>query len=161
MSEVTTIQNESMQGMFLTFNIGTVGYGIEICHVIEIIGIQQVTNIPDMPEYLIGIINLRGKVIPVIDVRLRFGMEERAYDDRTCIIVVSLDDNLVGLVVDKVSEVVTIPAEQIEPQPRLGGNASHYTKGLGKIGDQVRILLNVGALLDETDGIEPPLDKAV
>lgn len=154
--------NTSMQGMFLTFSIAEVGYGIEICHVIEIIGIQDVTSVPDLPDHVIGVINLRGKVIQVVDVRRRFAMEEKAYDDRTCIIVVRIEDSLTGLVVDKVSEVVTIQPDQIEPKPRLGGASSHYTKGLGKIESQVIILLDIGLLL-EAEGFasEQHLDQAV
>lgn len=140
--------NESMQGMYLTFNIAGVGYGIEICHVIEIIGIQEVTRVPDMPDYMTGVINLRGKVIPIIDIRRRFRMAERTYDERTCIIVVNIEDNLTGLVVDNVSEVVSIEAEQIEPAPETGKDGSCFISGMGKIEDQVRILLQVETLID-------------
>lgn len=152
---------ESMQGMFLTFEIANVGYGIEICHVIEIIGVQEVTKVPNFPSYVIGVINLRGKVIPIIDVRNRFGMEHREYDDRTCIIVVNVGDVLTGMVVDKVSEVVTISPEKIEPAPKTGAESSLYVQGLGKIGDQVLVLLKVAALLDLDASDLEQLDEAV
>lgn len=141
------IDQDSMQGMYLSFGLANEGYGLEIRYVTEIIGIQPVTNVPDMPEHVIGVLNLRGKVIPIIDVRLRFSLPQREYDDRTCIIVVDVDGNSVGLVVDKVNEVVDIPAENIEPPPTTGKNRIHYIQGLGKIDQQVKILLDIKALI--------------
>ena len=149
--EELQIDQDTMQGMYLTFDLAGEGYGLEIRHVTEIIGIQKVTNIPDMPEHVIGVLNLRGKVIPIIDVRLRFNLTLREYDDRTCIIVVSVNDNPVGLVVDQVSEVVDIAQDNIEPPPATGKNCGHYIQGLGKIGGKVKILLNVEALVEEDD----------
>jgi purine-binding chemotaxis protein CheW len=141
------IDQDSMAGMYLTFGIAEEGYGLEIRHVTEIIGIQPVTNVPDMPEHVIGVLNLRGKVIPIIDVRLRFNLPQREYDERTCIIVVNVDGNSVGLVVDKVNEVVDIPVKDIEPPPATGKGRSQYIQGLGKIDQQVKILLDIEALI--------------
>ncbi len=140
---------DSMEGMYLTFELAEEGYGLEIRHVIEIIGIQQVTCVPDMPEHVIGVLNLRGKVIPIIDVRLRFNLEAREYDDRTCIIVVDVDGVSVGLVVDKVNEVVDIPRQNIEPPPLSRKTEHRYIQGLGKIDQKVKILLDINALLGE------------
>lgn len=98
---------------------------MEIFHVIEIVGIQKITEVPDMPEFIRGVINLRGNVIPVMDVRLRFGMPDRAYDDRTCMIVVRLGDISTALIVDRVNEVSEITSDQIEPPPRSGGFAGN------------------------------------
>lgn len=146
-------ENEDTQkGKFLTFGLADEDYGIEIRFVTEIIGIQRITEIPDMPEYLRGVINLRGKVIPVMDVRTRFQMPPRDYDERTCIIVVNLDGPSMGLVVDKVKEVANIPEEQIEPPPRTGRETDHYIQGSGKTGDGVKILLDVERLLTFAEG---------
>jgi len=140
--------DDTQKDKYLTFTVGKEDYGIEVCFVTEIIGIQKITDVPDMPEYVKGVINLRGKVIPVMDVRLRFRMPEREYDDRTCIVVVSVNGSAVGLVVDTVREVVDIPEGQIELPPEVAeGNVQRYIKGLGKMGDDVKILLDVDNLV--------------
>jgi len=148
---------------YLTFAVGREDYGIEICHVTEIIGIQKITEVPDMPGYVKGVINLRGKVIPVMDVRLRFKMEQREYDDRTCIVVVDVDSAAIGLVVDTVKEVADIPSGQIELPPDVAERGTqHYIKGLGKLGEQVKILLDVERLVKK-EGLEaiPSLNSAL
>ncbi len=144
-------ESDSMQGRYLTFMLASEGYGLEIRYVTEIIGIQSVTNVPDMPEHVKGVVNLRGKVIPVIDVRLRFHLTEREYDERTCIVVVDVDDNSVGLVVDKVSEVIDIPLSDIEPPPMSGSSGNCYIQGMGKIGEQVAILLDIDRFIRDED----------
>ena len=149
LQEEVQVDQDTMQGMYLTFDLAGEGYGLEIRHVTEIIGIQKVTNVPDMPDHVIGVLNLRGKVIPIIDVRLRFNLTLREYDERTCIIVVSVNENPVGLVVDQVSEVVDISQNDIEPPPATGKGRGHYIQGLGKIGETVKILLNVEVLVEE------------
>ena len=143
--------HDSMEGMFLTFEIAGEGYGLEILHVIEIIGIQPVTRVPELPEYMIGVVNLRGKIIPIIDVRLRFQLPRRDYDERTCIIVVDVGGYSVGLVVDKVSEVIDIPAADIEPPPACSRTGKNYIQGMGKISQQVKILLDIEAMLVDED----------
>ncbi len=147
-------EEDTQKGKYLTFVVGKEEYGIEIRYVQEINGIQNITDLPDVPHFVKGVINLRGKVIPVIDVRLRFGLEEREYDERTCIIVVNLHQMTVGLIVDSVSEVLDIKDDDIEPPPRASmGAGSRYVQGLGKIGDGVKILLDVHKLLfDEEMG---------
>ena len=145
------IDQDSMAGMYLTFELAEEGYGLEIRHVTEIIGIQPVIRVPDMPAHVIGVLNLRGKVIPVIDVRLRFHLPSRDYDERTCIIVVNVNDNSVGLVVDKVSEVVDIPQAEIEPSPATGRNSNQYIQGLGKLDQKVKILLDIEMLIEDED----------
>ena len=137
----------TMEGKFLTFYLAEEDYGIAICYVREIIGIQKITLVPDMPDYIRGVINLRGRVIPVMDVRIRFNMPTREYDDRTCIIVVNIDDKAIGLVVDKVNEVADIPDSQIEPPPKAGQSDSNYILGIGKIEDEVKILLDINKLV--------------
>lgn len=139
---------DTQKDKFLTFTVGNEDYGLEIYHVTEIIGIQKITEVPDMPDYVKGVINLRGKVIPVMDVRKRFKFEEREYDDRTCIVVVNINDTFIGLVVDTVKEVSDIPETQIEPPPALSeGNQQMFIKGLGKVDENVKILLDVDKLL--------------
>lgn len=155
LSEDTMLDEEDEDGQrdkYLTFAVGKEDYGIDISHITEIIGIQKITQVPDMPVYIKGVINLRGKVIPVMDVRLRFGMEEREYDDRTCIIVVDVRGAAIGLVVDTVKEVVDILPGQIELPPDVADRtSSHYIKGLGKVGEQVKILLDVERLVRQED----------
>ena len=146
---------DTQKDKFLTFHLAGEDYGIEIAHVTEIIGIQKITDVPDMPAFVKGVINLRGNVIPVMDVRLRFNIEERAYDERTCIIVVEVDGTSVGLVVDQVSEVADIPENNIEPAPQTGkSSSSRFIKGMGKINDEVKILLRVEQLLLDEEGKE-------
>ena len=143
---------DTQKDKYLTFHLAGEDYGIEIAYVTEIIGIQKITEVPDMPPFLKGVINLRGKVIPVMDVRLRFNMEEKEYDERTCIVVVDIDSTAVGLVVDEVREVADIPESQVEPPPKTSrSESSRYLKGLGKMGDEVKILLNADKLLYEEE----------
>ena len=150
--DLNDMNEDAQEGKYLTFHMGEEDYGVEIRFVTEIIGIQRITEVPDMPCFIKGVINLRGKVIPVMDVRARFNLPNREYDDRTCIIVVQLNSTSVGLVVDKVNEVADIPPENIEPPPRsTSGSSSDYIEGMGKMGDRVKILLNVGKLLYDSD----------
>nr|WP_320050811.1 chemotaxis protein CheW [uncultured Desulfuromonas sp.] len=147
------IMDSAQKDLYLTFHIGSEDFGIDIAHVIEIIGIQRITVVPDMPHYIQGVINLRGKVISVMDVRLRFGMEQRDYDERTCVIVVNVGEDTVGLIVDRVNEVVEIGSGQIQPVPQLQ-RTEDYIMGLGKLGDDVKILIDVERLVNEGDFVE-------
>ena len=143
-------EEDTQEGKFLTFILEKEVYGLEIRYVTEIIGIQKITPVPDMPDYVKGVINLRGKVIPVMDVRLRFSMSVRDYDERTCIIVINAKDTIVGLIVDTVNEVLEIPANQIETTNSFRkGTGNQFMKGMGKVGDEVKILLDAEALLFE------------
>jgi len=143
---------DTQKDKFLTFTVGKEDYGLEIYHVTEIIGIQKITEVPDMPDYVKGVINLRGKVIPIMDVRKRFKFEERAYDDRTCIVVVNINDTSLGLVVDTVKEVSDIPEKNIQPPPDIAeGNRQFFISGLGKIDEEVKILLDAEKLLTKSD----------
>lgn len=139
---------DTQKDKYLTFLLATEDYGLEIRYVTEIIGIQQITKVPDMPNFIKGVINLRGKVIPVMDMRARFNLPVREYDDRTCVIVVTLQEQALGLVVDRVNEVVDIPAGQVElPPTSAKGSAGHYIQGIGKVGEEVKVLLEVDRLL--------------
>jgi purine-binding chemotaxis protein CheW len=139
-------ENEDTQAnKYLFFRIGKESYGIGIKHVIEIIELQPISVVPDMPAYVKGVINLRGKVIPIVDLRLRFEMDEREYDNRTCIIVTEVDRILVGCLVDTVEEVMEIPEKDIEPPPqfRTTSGRDRYISGMGKAGDAIKILIDV------------------
>ena len=145
-------EEDTQKGKHLIFAIGSEEYGIEIKHVTEIIGIQTVTPVPELPEYVKGVINLRGKIIPVMDVRLRFNKEERKYDDRTCIIVVEIREISVGLIIDRVSEVINISDENISPPPQISKGFHHkYIKGIGKADNGVKLLLDCDKLLNDDD----------
>lgn len=145
-------EEDTQKNKFLTFQLGKEVYGLDIKYVTEIIGIHPITEIPEMPEYIKGIINLRGKIIPVMDVRLRFRKEEKAYNDRTCIIVIDIGHLSVGLIVDSVSEVITILDENIVAPPDLGNSQSNkYIKGIGKVGSDVKLLLDCNKILNDEE----------
>ncbi len=147
---------DSLDGKFLTFRLGKENFAIGIGHVIEIIGIQKVVDVPDMPDYVRGVLNLRDKVIPIMDMRARFRMPAKEDDEETCIIVVCIDERSIGLIVDKVNEVTDIPPERIEPPPGLRGRASNpFLKGMAKM-ETVIILLDAEKLIevDEIDHID-------
>jgi len=132
----------------LTFSLGSEGYGVSILKVKEIIGMMDITPVPKTPEFIKGVINLRGKIIPVMDLRTKFGMVPQEYNERTCIIVAEVAikgvQKLLGIVVDMVSEVVTVSDEQIEPPPEYGSAVEHNTiLGIGKIKDRVVIILDI------------------
>jgi len=123
------MEEDTQKGKFLTFYLDKECYGIEIKYVTEIIGIQAITEIPELPEYVKGIINLRGKIIPLMDVRLRFKKEPREYNDRTCVIVVDIKGVSLGLIVDSVAEVLTIPEQDIVEPPQMNkGFNNRYIK---------------------------------
>jgi purine-binding chemotaxis protein CheW len=142
---------DTQKDKYLTFRIASEDYGIAIANVTEIIGIQNITEIPEMADYIKGVINLRGKVIPVMDVRLRFKLPPREYDERTCIVVVEIDGTSVGLVVDTVNEVADIPEDQVEPAPKSKRKGGSYIQGIGKIGQEVKILLDINRILYEDE----------
>lgn len=154
-------QEDTQKDKYLTFHIGGEDYAISISHVIEIIGMLKITEVPQTPHYVKGVINLRGKVIPVMDIRLRFEMEPREYDERTCVIVVNFKNNTVGFVVDTVSEVLDIPAENIEACGQLsnktGGN---FISAMGKVDDQIKMILDVDVLLFQDNEVIENLVEA-
>ncbi|EHQ87950.1 chemotaxis protein CheW [Desulfosporosinus youngiae] len=139
---------DTQKGKFLTFALGQEFYGIEIRYVTEIIGLQPITEIPEMPVYIKGIINLRGKIIPVMDVRLRFKKDHREYNDRTCIVVIEIGDISIGLIVDSVSEVISIPDQEIVAPPNGTKEGNRFIKGIGKVENDVKLLLDADKLLN-------------
>lgn len=150
--EANMMEEDTQKGKYLIFSIDNESYGIEIQYVVEIIGIQTITEVSGLPDYVKGIINLRGRIIPVMDVRLRFRKKAKEYNDRTCIIVVEIMGMSVGLIVDGVSEVVTINESDISELPQINNrNQNRYVKNIGKIGNEVRLLLDCEKLLTDED----------
>lgn len=150
----TTLENtnssdvSALKGKYLTFVLNHEEYGLEILRVREIIGLMDITPVPQMPHFIKGIINLRGKVIPVVDLRLKFGMPEAEYTKETCTIVVDIENRLMGIVVDTVSEVLDISAKDIEPTPSLGSTIkTDFILGMGKVKGKVKILLDIDKVL--------------
>ncbi|MHB8091889.1 MAG: chemotaxis protein CheW [Syntrophales bacterium] len=144
------------EGKYLTFTLAEEEYGIGILKVKEIIGIMAITTVPRTPEYMKGVINLRGKVIPVVDLRLKFGMEAMDYTERTCIIVVEITGDgkkiLLGILVDSVSEVLNIKAGDIEDTPDFGSQLdTEYILGMAKTGGRVKILLDIDRVLNDSE----------
>ena len=160
-TEVQPEPSESIETMYLTFPVGDELYGVSIGLVTEIVGLQKIMQVPDVPPYIKGVINLRGKVIPLMDVRLRFGMAEKDYDDRTVVIVLQVNDAPVGLVVDGVNEVLDIPDSQIDRANGFSGSDNrNLVMGLGRLEDRVAILLDVNLLLEAGEVILPDLAEA-
>lgn len=149
--ELLELDEDTQKDKFLTFSLGKEFYGIEIKHVTEIIGLQPITEVPQLPEYIRGIINLRGSIIPVMDVRLRFKKPPKDYNDRTCVVVVNIIDIPIGLIVDSVSEVISIPAEEIVLPPDLTKDGSKYIKGIGKNGSDVKLIIDCNKLLNDEE----------
>lgn len=144
------LEEDTQLGKFLTFDLGDETFGIEIRYVTEIIGMQTISQLPEVPDYIKGIINLRGRIIPVINMRARFKMENIAYDDRTCIIVIDIVDCSIGLIVDQVAEVITIEDENIAPPPEARtGIQNRYIRGIGKVDEEVKLLLDCEKLLED------------
>ena len=169
MAEFTETMNQAVKAVsekeekYLTFVLADEEYGIGILKIKEIIGMMSITTVPQTPEFVKGVINLRGKVIPVVDLRLRFGMEAMDYTERTCIIVVEIqgaDGTIqIGIVVDSVSEVLNIKVEDIEDTPTFGTKLNtDYILGMAKMEGGVKILLDIDKVLS-TDEISL-LEKA-
>ncbi|MGI5970226.1 MAG: chemotaxis protein CheW [Oscillospiraceae bacterium] len=140
------------QWKYLIFSVNGIEYGIEIGYVTEIIGVQPITQVPRTADYIKGIINIRGTIIPVMDMRLRFGYEESEYDEKTCIISVNKDNVNLGLIVDAVVDVIQLSADTILTPPADGGEAKNrFLKAIGKYQDTVKQLVDI----DKIYGIEP------
>ena len=140
------------EGKYLTFALASEEYGLEILKVREIIGYMAITAVPQTPEHVKGVINLRGQVIPVVDLRAKFGMETTETTEETCIIVVEITQGAkkfnTGIVVDRVQEVLDIPGENIEESPQFGSSVNtDFILGMGKVGDAVKILLDIDKVL--------------
>lgn len=141
--------DDTQDNKFLTFILNNEYFAIEIEHIIEIIGIQKITNIPDLPTFIKGIVNLRGKVIPIIDLRMRFGFEQIDFDDRTCIVILNFNEHYYGIIVDRVLEVLFIPEENIDNSAISEFNIfNRFTKSVSKYNDKVFVNLDVEKVID-------------
>lgn len=152
LDEMMDMEEDTQKGKYLTFQLGKEIFGIEIRYVTEIIGMQPIAEVPEVPAYVKGIINLRGQIIPLIDVRIKFKKEPMDYHDRTCIIVIEIQNTSIGLIVDEVAEVLSMPEEHIVPPPEYKtGFQNRYIKSIGRVGDQVKLILDCEKLLREDE----------
>jgi len=144
------ITEDTMTGKFLTFRVADGEYGIAIAYVTDIIKLQDTTPVPHVPNYIKGITNLRGTIAPIIDMRLRFGCVEGNYDERTCIIVLSLEDMSIGIIVDEVREVAEIGEDSIQPSPKSIGNTTknYFISAIGTFEGQIKQLLDIEKVFD-------------
>jgi len=148
--DIDLVTEDVMRGKYLTFLVGDVGYGIEISYVVEIISVQEITLVPHTHAYVKGIINLRGTVVPVIDMGMRFGQGEIIYTEKTCIIVLSMDEMSVGILVDGVQDVSNIDDENIQDPPKTTGSAikSNFIKAVGLSAGEVKQLIDVHTVFE-------------
>ena len=147
-------ERDALKGKYMTFKSGNEYYGLKIQYVNEIIPYQAITAVPETADYIKGLINLRGKIIPVIDISLRFKQEPFEYNDRTCIMVLHVQSTVVGLIIEKIAEVVEIRDENILPPPSIGKSdkvQNNYVYGIGKVGDSVKLLLDPEKLINDED----------
>lgn len=148
-------QTEAELKQLISFVVGKEEYGMEIVRVKEVIRTPEITRLPKAPSFVKGIINLRGDVIPVVDLRDEFGLEATEFSASTRVIIVDVDGKLVGMIVDAASEVIRIPTDQIEPPPPIaGGLPNELIDGVGKIGDRLIVLLNIDTLLSASARIQ-------
>ncbi|WP_102945512.1 chemotaxis protein CheW [Stenotrophomonas sp. VV52] len=146
----------SSGGEYLSFTLGAEHYGVDILKVQEIRGYDSVTRVPDAPDYIKGVINLRGTIVPVIDLRLKLRLDEARYDAFTVMIVLNVDNRVVGIVVDSVSDVIPLNADQIRPTPEFGAAVdTRFISGIGTQDDRMLILLDIETLLDSADMGQP------
>lgn len=146
-------EEDTQKDKYMTFKLANEYYGIGINFVNEIIGLQKLTEIPEVADYIKGLMNLRGKIIPVIDVRLRLKKPPIPYTDRTCIIVVDVKSIIIGLVVDTIAEVVTIDDNNVVLPNGIGNGtiSNKYIYGIGKVGDEVKLLLDCDKLINDDE----------
>lgn len=155
--ETIATKKEVTEGKFLTFVLGNEEYGIEILRVREIFGLMDITTVPQAPDYMKGVINLRGEVIPVIDLRLKFSMPEEEHTQETCVIVVEVraycnTPQRIGIIVDSVSEVLDIKRGEIENAPQFGkGIDTNFIMGMAKAKEKIIILLDIEVVLSSED----------
>lgn len=151
-------EEDTLSNKYLVFDLDGQKYAIAIAYVVDIINVQPVTRVPNCPIFVRGITNLRGKVIPIIDVRIRFGKAQHDYNERTCIIVVELGDITVGMIIDSVSEVLTLEDDDISPPPSFSSSVdTRFIEGIGKAEDGIKLILDCKTVLD--DNIIPAAEE--
>lgn len=158
-SVVKSVESAVFAGKYLTFYIGETIYGVALENILEIIGNLEATRVPGIPAFVKGIINLRGRIVPVIDARIKIGAEEIEYDERTCIIVITWKESLVGLIVDRVAEVSDFKNDQIASIPDFSSvNTNKYLSSICKVGERLVLILDCDKFLaDDTCGTHATL----
>jgi len=147
-----TIPTRAAAGKYLTFNLALEVYGVEVLHVREIVGINAITAVPHTPRFIKGVMNLRGNIVPIIDLRVKFALPESRYDTQTVVIVLNVANRTVGVVVDGVSDVIAVPASEIKPPPELSGALdTRYLQGLATVGGQMLIIIDIERLMTSRD----------
>lgn len=146
------LDEDTLKNKYLTFYTEHQLFGIPIADVVQIVGVQEITRVPEFPDYAKGVINLRGTIIPIIDVRLRLKKEEKQYDERTCIIVTSINGSYIGFIVDSVDEVAKIREDSISNPPKMGSDyTSTYITGIAKLENKIVLLMNLKKMLNEKE----------
>lgn len=150
------VQTESATQQFLSFALGDEVFAVNVLQVKEILDVINITRVPQMPDYMLGVINLRGSVVPVVDLRCKFGMEKRALNQENCIVVLEVDFDgervVIGALTDAVREVLDLTADQIEPPPRMGMKLkSEFIRGMGKQGESFIILLDIDKIFSSDE----------
>ena len=162
MMNTGAVSTDTQEGKYMTFKSGSEYFGLEIQYVQQIIQFQAITKIPETEDYIKGLINLRGKIIPVVDVRVRFKQGECEYNDKTCILVITVKDTTVGLIVEQIAEVAEIQKENILPPPTIGRNDKGHNKyvyGIGKVGTSVKLLLDPEKLLYDEENVNAAMTE--
>lgn len=156
------LTSENLDDMYLAFSLGEEEYAVGIRQVVEIVGLPRIMSVPDLPDYIRGVINLRGKVIPLLDVRLRFQMAERPYDERTVVIVMEVDGAPIGLIVDGVTEVRDVPRANIgRSAVRSHSGAKSAIHGIGRIEDRIIIILDAAVLTSDCEIVMADVDTGL
>ena len=162
MMNTGAVSTDTQEGKYMTFKSGSEYFGLEIQYVQQIIQFQAITKIPETEDYIKGLINLRGKIIPVVDIRVRFKQGECEYTDKTCILVITVKDTTVGLIVEQIAEVAEIQKENILPPPTIGRNDKGHNKyvyGIGKVGTSVKLLLDPEKLLYDEENVDAAMTE--
>lgn len=146
------LDEDTLKGKYLTFYTDNQLFGISIADVVQIVGMQEITAVPEFPSYAKGVINLRGIIIPIIDVRLRLKKEEIGYNERTCIIVTNINGSYIGFIVDEVNEVTNIDNENISDPPKMGSDYTNtFITGIAKLNNRIVLLIDLKKVLDEKE----------
>lgn len=150
--DIEELDEDTLKNKYLTFYTDNQLFGIPIADVVQIVGMQDITNVPEFPSYAKGVINLRGSIIPIIDVRLRLKKEEITYNERTCIIVTTINDSYIGFIVDSVNEVANIQIENISNPPRMGTDyINTYITGIAKLNSGIVLLMDLKKILNDKE----------
>lgn len=150
--DIEELDEDTLKNKYLTFFTDNQLFGIPIADVVQIVGMQDITTVPEFPSYAKGVINLRGSIIPIIDVRLRLKKEEITYNERTCIIVTTINDSYIGFIVDSVNEVANIQIENISNPPRMGTDYINiYITGIAKLNNGIVLLMDLKKILNDKE----------